>query len=228
MCGSADVLEALGVAVDLGPDGVARCVEDVGMGFMFAPRYHPSMKAVAPVRKALKVRTAFNLLGPMLNPADSKYALVGVYTPELQPLMANSLMKLGMKKALVVCSTVGKLSLDEMTPCGPTSVMEVTQGGVKTYSFDPKDVVIPPCELSDLAGGYAALNARMLTDALGGEKGPVADCLILNAGVAMAAAAQAESVAEGVAMCKEAHAAGKGGETLRKWAALSQELRAAE
>ena len=84
MCGSADVLEALGVAVDLGPDGVARCVEDVGMGFMFAPRYHPSMKAVAPVRKALKVRTAFNLLGPMLNPADSKYALVGVYTPELQ------------------------------------------------------------------------------------------------------------------------------------------------
>ena len=116
MCGSADVLEALGVAVDLGPDGVARCVEDVGMGFMFAPRYHPSMKAVAPVRKALKVRTAFNLLGPMLNPADSKYALVGVYTTELQPLMANSLMKLGMKKALVVCSTVGKLSLDEMTP----------------------------------------------------------------------------------------------------------------
>merc|ERR1719223_888427 len=124
-----------------------------------------------------------------------------------------------MKKALVVCSTVGDLSLDEMTPCGPTNVMEVTPGGVKTYAFDPKDVGIPACELSDLRGGDAAHNARMLTDALGGEKGPVADCLMLNAGVAMAAAAQAESVAEGVAMCKEAHAKGLGGETLKKWAA---------
>ena len=140
LCGSADVLDALGVAVDLGPEGVAKCVEEVGMGFMFAPRYHPSMKAVAPVRKALKVRTAFNLLGPMLNPASSKYALVGVYTPDLQPLMADSLMTLGMKeKALVVCSTVGNLSLDEMTPCGPTSVMEVTPGGVRSYSFNPRD-----------------------------------------------------------------------------------------
>ena len=228
LCGSADVLDALGVAVDLGPEGVAKCVEEVGMGFMFAPRYHPSMKAVAPVRKALKVRTAFNLLGPMLNPASSKYALVGVYTPDLQPLMADSLMTLGMKKALVVCSTVGNLSLDEMTPCGPTSVMEVTPGGVKSYSFNPRDVGIPECELSDLAGGDATLNATMLTDALGGEKGPVADCLMLNAGVAMAAAAQAESVEEGVAMCKEAHAQGKGGDTLRAWVELSQKLRAEE
>ena len=228
LCGSADVLEALGVAVDLGPEGVAECVRQCGMGFMFAPRYHPSMKAVAPVRKKLKVRTAFNLLGPMLNPASSKHALVGVYTPELMPLMADSLMLLGMKKALVVCSTVGDLSLDEMTPCGPTNVMEVTPGGVKTYSFDPKDVGVPPCELSDLRGGDAALNARMLTDALGGESGPVADCLMLNAGVAMAAAAQAESVQEGVAMCKEAHAKGLGGETLKKWVELSQTLKAAE
>ena len=228
LCGSADVLEALGVAIDLGPEGVAQCVKEVGMGFMYAPRYHPSMKAVAPVRKKLKVRTAFNLLGPMLNPASSKYALVGVYTPELMPLMADSLMKLGMKKALVVCSTVGNLSLDEMTPCGPTSVMEVTPGGIKTYSFDPKDVGIPFCELSDLAGGDAKLNAQMLMDALGGEKGPVANCLMLNAGVAMAAADQAESVAEGVAMCKEAHAKGLGGETLTKWVALSQKLRAEE
>ena len=228
LCGSADVLEALGVAVDLGPEGVARCVEECGMGFMFAPRYHPSMKAVAPVRKALKVRTAFNLLGPMLNPASSKYALVGVYTPELQPLMADALMKLGMKKALVVCSTVGDLSLDEMTPCGPTNVAEVTPAGVKNYSFNPRDVGIPECDLSDLAGGDAALNATMLRDALGGEKGPVADCLMLNAGVAMAAAAQAESVEEGVAMCKEAHASGKGGDTLKKWVELSQELRKQE
>ena len=228
MCGSADVLEALGVAVDLGPEGVAKCIERTNMGFMFAPRYHPAMKAVVPVRKALKVRTAFNMLGPMLNPAGTQYALVGVYTPDLQPLMADSLMALGMKKALVVCSTVGDLSLDEMTPCGPTSVVEVTPAGTKSYSFDPKDVGIPPCELKDLAGGDAKLNARMLTDALGGEKGPVADCLMLNAGVAMAAAAQAESVEEGVAMCKEAHAQGKAGDTLRSWIELSQELKLQE
>jgi len=228
LCGSADVLEALGVAVDLGPEGVAQCVQEVGMGFMYAPRYHPSMAAVGPVRKALKVRTAFNLLGPMLNPARSKYALVGVYTPDLQHLMADSLMKLGMKKALVVCSTVGSLSLDEMTPCGPTQVVEVTPAGTKSYSFNPRDVGIPECALSDLAGGDAKLNAQMLMDALGGEKGPVADCLMLNAGVAMAAAAQAESVEEGIAMCKEAHAAGKGGDTLKAWVKLSQELRAQE
>ena len=251
MCGSADVLEALGVAVDLGPEGVAECIKQTNMGFMFAPRYHPAMKAVVPVRKvslfvyfnsrmgnlndvvfyssqALKVRTAFNMLGPMLNPAGTQYALVGVYTPDLQPLMADSLMALGMKKALVVCSTVGDLSLDEMTPCGPTNVVEVTPAGTKAYSFDPKDVGIPPCELSDLAGGDAKLNAQMLTDALGGEKGPVADCLMLNAGVAMAAADQAASVEEGVAMCKEAHAQGRAGDTLRNWIELSQKLRAQE
>jgi anthranilate phosphoribosyltransferase len=142
--------------------------------------------------------------------------------------MADSLMALGMKKALVVCSTVGDLSLDEMTPCGPTNVVEVTPAGTKAYSFNPKDVGIPPCELKDLAGGDAKLNARMLTDALGGEKGPVADCLMLNAGVAMAAAAQAESVEEGVAMCKEAHAQGKAGDTLRSWIELSQELKLQE
>ena len=157
MCGSADVLEALGVAVDLGPEGVAECIKRTNMGFMFAPRYHPAMKAVVPVRKALKVRTAFNMLGPMLNPAGTQYALVGVYTPDLQPLMADSLMALGMKKALVVCSTVGDLSLDEMTPCGPRA-----SGGDpanQAYSFDPKDVGIPPCELKDLAGGDEAQRA---------------------------------------------------------------------
>ena len=183
LCGSADVLEALGVAVEIGPEAIERCVKEVGMGFMFAPRFHPAMAKVSPVRKSLKVRTAFNLLGPMLNPAHSKYALVGVYSTDIQRLMADSFMRLGMKKALIVHS----MGLDELTPCGLADVMEVSKDGVKTYTFEPSKVGIKKCELKDLAGGDAKLNAKILREALGGETGPVAETLILNAGVAMVA-----------------------------------------
>ena len=219
LCGSADVLEALGVAVEIGPEAIEKCVKEVGMGFMFAPRFHPAMAKVSPVRKSLKVRTAFNLLGPMLNPAHSKYALVGVYSTGIQKLMADSFMRLGMKKALIVHS----MGLDELTPCGPADVMEVSKDGVKTYTFEPSKVGIKKCELKDLAGGDAQLNAKILREALGGETGPVAETLILNAGVAMAAAEQAASVEEGIAMCREAHKAGKGGEKLDSWVQLTQE-----
>lgn len=219
LCGSADVLEALGVAVEIGPEAIEKCVKEVGMGFMFAPRFHPAMAKVSPVRKSLKVRTAFNLLGPMLNPAHSKYALVGVYSTGIQKLMADSFMRLGMKKALIVHS----MGLDELTPCGPADVMEVTKEGVKTYTFEPSKVGIKKCELKDLAGGDAQLNAKILREALGGETGPVAETLILNAGVAMAAAEQASSVEEGIAMCREAHKMGKGGEKLDSWIQMTQE-----
>ena len=223
LCGSADVLEALGVAVEIGPEAIEKCVKEVGMGFMFAPRFHPAMAKVSPVRKSLKVRTAFNLLGPMLNPAHSKYALVGVYSTDIQRLMADSFMRLGMKKALIVHS----MGLDELTPCGPADVMEVSKDGVKTYTFEPSKVGIKKCELKDLAGGDAKLNAKILREALGGETGPVAETLILNAGVAMAAAEQAASVEEGIAMCREAHKTGKGGEKLDSWIQLTQECKKA-
>ncbi|CAL6397953.1 unnamed protein product [Bathycoccus prasinos] len=223
LCGSADVLEALGVAVEIGPEAIEKCVKEVGMGFMFAPRFHPAMAKVSPVRKSLKVRTAFNLLGPMLNPAHSKYALVGVYSTDIQRLMADSFMRLGMKKALIVHS----MGLDELTPCGPADVMEVSKDGVKTYTFEPSKVGIKKCELKDLAGGDAKLNAKILREALGGETGPVAETLILNAGVAMAAAEQAASVEEGIAMCREAHKTGKGGEKLDRWIQLTQECKKA-
>eukprot|EP00884_Botryococcus_braunii_P022354 jgi/Botrbrau1/8802/Bobra.0330s0033.2 len=129
LCGSADVLEALGVEVDLGPAGVRRCLEQVGVGFMFAPRYHPAMKAVVPVRKALKVRTTFNMLGPLLNPARAAYGLVGVYSTDIAPLMAATLQRLGTKKALVVHS----MGLDELTPMGPADVLEVSASGTRKY-----------------------------------------------------------------------------------------------
>jgi anthranilate phosphoribosyltransferase len=125
LCGSADVLEALGVAIELGPEGVARCIDEAGLGFMYAPKYHPAMKQMKAVRSALKIRTVFNILGPMLNPADAAYGLVGVYSPDISELMGASLLRLGMKKALVVHS----MGLDELTPMGPADVVEVTAGG---------------------------------------------------------------------------------------------------
>jgi len=224
LCGSGDVLEALGVEIELGPESMKRCIEEVGVGFMFAPRYHPAMAKVSPVRKTLKVRTAFNMLGPMLNPAHSKYALVGVYSTGVQQLMADSLMKLGMKKALVVHS----MGLDELTPAGPADVVEVTPNGTRAYTFEPKEVGVKPCTLEDLRGGDPQVNSRILRNALEGEKGPVAETLILNAGVAMAAAQQAKDVTEGIAMAREAHESGKAGKTLDSWIKLTQELRKTE
>mmetsp|Transcript_8750 Transcript_8750/g.28878 ORF Transcript_8750/g.28878 Transcript_8750/m.28878 type:complete len:412 (-) Transcript_8750:89-1324(-) len=224
LCGSADVLEALGVAVDIGPEGVARCVEEAGIGFMFAPRFHPAMAAVVPVRKALKVRTAFNILGPMLNPADAPYALVGVYGPSVSQLMAESLQRLGTKKALVVHS----LGLDELTPMGIADVWEVTQDGVRQYEVEPLDFGIKRCEVEDLKGGDAQVNAQILMDTFAGQKGAVADALILNAGVALAACETAKDVPEGIAMAQEAHRLGKGADTLKAWAALSTQIKSEE
>ncbi|KAI8470775.1 MAG: anthranilate phosphoribosyltransferase, partial [Monoraphidium minutum] len=225
LCGSADVLEALDISIDLGPEGVARCIEEAGVGFMYAPRYHPAMKVVRPVRSALKVRTAFNMLGPLLNPAGAEYGLVGVYDPSISVLMGESLMRLGMKKALVVHS----MGLDELTPMGPADVVEVEAGKrLKRYSLDPKEVGIPRCEVADLAGGDAALNAAILRDVFGGARGPVADALNLNAGYALAAARVAADPREGVAMAQEAQRAGKAGAVLARWADVSRAAAAAE
>jgi anthranilate phosphoribosyltransferase len=138
--------------------------------------------------------------------------------------MADSLMKLGMKKALIVHS----MGLDELTPAGPADVVEVTPSGTRAYTFEPKDVDIKPCTLEDLRGGDPTTNARILRAALEGEKGPVAETLILNAGVAMAAAQQAKDVVEGIAMAREAHESGKAGKTLDSWIKLTQELRKTE
>ena len=224
LCGSADVLEALGIAVELDPAGVNLCLEEAGVGFMFAPSFHPAMKAVVPVRKALKVRTAFNMLGPMLNPADAAYGLIGVYSTSVSNLMADALQRVGVKKALVVHS----MGLDELTPMGPADVVEVAAGAARrSYQLEPKDLGIPRCAVEDLAGGDAALNAKILMDAFGGGRGAVADALNLNAGVALAAANVARDAKEGVAMAQEAQRSGKAGDTMRKWIAVSNAAAAA-
>lgn len=226
LCGSADVLEALGVAIDLGPEGVTACLHEARVGFMYAPRYHPAMKAVRPVRAALKVRTVLNMLGPLLNPAEAEYGLVGVYSTDISELMATSLLRLGLRKALVVHSA----GLDELTPMAPADVVEVEAGqpGLKRYRLDPLDMGIARCQVEDLKGGDAALNAQILRDVFGGARGAVADALNLNAGVALAAAQVAASPQEGVVMAQEAQRSGKAGSTLAAWIAASQKARATE
>jgi len=220
LCGSADVLEALGVTVDLGPEEVASCLEETGIAFMYAPRYHPAMKAVAPVRRSLKIRTAFNFLGPMLNPAGAKYALVGVYSTAVSRKMADALMRLGTKKALVVHSH----GLDELTPMGDADVLEVTEAGVRQYVLDPRSLGIPHCSVEDLKGGDATFNAKVLRDVFAGERNAVADALCLNAGVALAAAEVASSPEEGIAMAQEAQRSGRALQLLDKWVDVSSRL----
>lgn len=220
-CGSADVLEALGVRIDLGPKGVARCVEEVGIGFMFAPRYHPAMKHAAPVRRELGIRTVFNVLGPLANPAGVRRLLVGVATRGLGERLAMVLGTLGAEHALVVHAEEG---LDEISPSGATHLWEVHDGAVTDRVFHPEEAGLRLAPREDIRGGDAARNREIAERVLAGEDGGARLAVLLNAGAALYVAGAASDVREGVERAAEAIDSGRARETLARFVARSQAL----
>jgi anthranilate phosphoribosyltransferase len=206
-CGSADVLEALGVNLTLSPAALGRLLDEVGIAFLFAPNHHPAMRHAMPVRRALGVRTVFNLLGPLTNPAGVRHQLLGVFAPDLTDLMAGALQQLGAVRALVVHGHDGQ---DELTLTGPTRVTELRDGALHTRDILPEDVGLTRCAEADLAGGDAAENARLVAAVLDGEPGPRTDAVVFNAAGALFAAGLADDLGGGVAQVRDALAAGRG------------------
>jgi anthranilate phosphoribosyltransferase len=216
--GGADVYEALGIRVTAPPPVVERCLSEAGIGFFFAPTFHPSMKHAAPIRRELGVRTAFNLLGPLTNPAGATRQLVGVSRPELTELLARALMLLGTTRAWVVHGADG---IDELTTAGYTKISECRDGSVNTFYLHPSDVGLSKSPTSALLGGDARDNAKMIESVLDGARGAARDVVLLNAGAALFVAGAAESVPAGIASAARAIDSGNAKRTLEKMVAIS-------
>src|SRR5947209_7426401 len=187
-CGSADVVEALGINIQLSPERAARCLREVGICFLYAPNLHPAMKQVQGVRRELRMRTIFNLLGPLTNPASANGQVVGVYSLELVEKLAEALSMLGLRRALVVH---GRDGLDEITITGKTRIAEARQGSVRSYEVEPEEFGMEPATLQEIAGGDAEENAEIIRAVVGGEKSARRDVVLLNAAAALVAAGRA-------------------------------------
>jgi anthranilate phosphoribosyltransferase len=218
-CGSADVFEHLGVNIGAAPPVVERSLHDAGIAFFFAPTFHPSMKHAAQTRRDLGIRTAFNLLGPLTNPAGATHQLVGVPKPELTELMAHALRMLGTRRAWVVHGAEG---IDEVSTAGYTKVAECRDGAVHTFYIHPSEFGLQKSGPGSLTGGDAATNAEIIRDVLDGRPGAARDVVLLNAGVALFVAGAAESVRDGIAQAAGAIDSCKARETLDAMVRLSQ------
>ena len=194
-CGSADVLDALGVPTTLSPEAAAKALHEQGFCFLLAPSHHPAMKAVMPVRRAMGVRTALHVLGPLLNPAGARRQVMGVYSARLVPLVAEAMTMLGVQHAFVVHGDGG---LDELALSGPSEVAEVRNGSIRQYIVSPEDFGLQRAPLSALEGGDATVNAAILTAVFAGETGPRRDVVLLNAAAVLVSAGLAQNIHEGV------------------------------
>ena len=218
-CGSADVLEALGVDIEMGPAAVQECIETIGFGFMFAPAFHPAMKRVMGVRRDLGVPTIFNILGPLTNPAGARAQVLGVSRAELVPLMGRVLCLLGCERAFVLHGTDG---LDEFSLSSETIVCEVEGGVMTEYQLEPEDLGVVRQRRSELAGGDADRNADITRSVLAGQQGAALEVCVANAAFAVVAGGAACSLAEGAAAAREAVESGKGARVLERLVSFSK------
>jgi len=221
-CGSADVLAELGVNLDLTPEQVGQCIDEIGIGFLFAPRLHPAMKHAIGPRRQVAVRTIFNILGPLTNPAGAQRQLMGVFAPDLTEFIAHVLQGLGSKSAIVVC---GYGNLDELTTTGPNRISILKDGRVRSEDLNPFDYGLKPAHISNLLGGDAAENARILRGVLSGEvDGAKRDVVLLNAGAALVAGGAADDIAGGIERAAQVLDSGAALAKLDALIAYSQEL----
>ena len=219
--GSADVLEALGVPMTLSPQAISRCIADTGIGFMFAPNHHPAMKNVGPVRRELGVRTIFNILGPLTNPADAPNILMGVFHPDLVGIQVRALQRLGAEHALVV---YGRDGMDEVSLGAATMVGEFKDGGIREYEIHPEDFGLTMASGRSLKVDNVDQSKALLLAVLNNQSGPARDIVILNAGVALYAANVATTMADGVLLAREALASGQALARLHQFVGRSQAL----
>lgn len=214
--GSADVLEALGVAIDLSPDAIGRCIDDVGIGFLFAPNLHPAMRHAVGPRREIGIRTVFNLLGPLTNPAGADAQVIGVPAPHLADLLIEVLSALGARRAMVVHGLAG---VDEISIEGPTRVCELRDGWFRKYTITPADLGLPEAPLAAVEGGDAANNAAAIEAVLAGERGPRRDFVVLNAAAAILVGSPADSLQEAARAAERSLDSGAAAAVLERWRA---------
>ena len=221
-CGSADVIENLGVKLDLTSSDVERCIKEIGIGFLYAPLFHGAMKYAAGPRQEIGIRTIFNLLGPLTNPAGASVQVIGVYEPALTEKIAHVLKKLGSKETLVVC---GEGTLDEISICGPTRISQLKGGEVRTFDLTPEEVGLKRTSPEAIKGGNAIENAEIIRQILDGQKGARRDIVLLNAGAAFVVAGLDRDFTEGIQRAKDSIDSGQAREKLKQLVAFTQQCR---